>query len=195
MTCGVVYVRVVMILAGAGRRLNPVTTPHSPLTDAHLPAGAETADDAAPVEVVEMWTDGACKGNPGVGGWGAWMRFGEHERELFGGEAHTTNNRMELLAVIRGLRALNRPCRVILHVDSSYVMKGMTTWLAGWKRNGWRTGDKKPVKNVELWQELEAEVARHDVEWRWVKGHSGDPGNERADQLANRGVDQVRAAR
>ena len=178
-----------------------MTTFDSPRADAALRSpidpqvGTETSSDAEAPQVVEMWTDGACKGNPGVGGWGAWMRFGEHERELFGGEAHTTNNRMELLAVIRGLRALNRPCRVILHVDSSYVMKGMTTWLAGWKRNGWRTGDKKPVKNVELWQELEAEVARHDVEWRWVKGHSGDPGNERADQLANRGVDQVRAAR
>lgn len=147
--------------------------------------------DDAPV--VEMWTDGACKGNPGVGGWGTWMRFGDRDKELWGGEAATTNNRMELTAVIEGLRALLRPCRVTLHVDSTYVMKGLTEWLPGWKRNGWRTGDKKPVKNKELWQALEAEVARHHVTWVWVKGHAGDPGNERADALANRGVDDVRA--
>ena len=140
-----------------------------------------------------MWTDGACKGNPGVGGWGAWMRTESHERELFGGEVLTTNNRMELTAVIEGLRALKRPCAVTLHVDSTYVMHGITSWLAGWKRNGWRTSDKKPVKNQELWQELEAELARHQVAWEWVKGHAGDPGNERADKLANRGVDAVRA--
>ncbi len=138
--------------------------------------------------VVEMWTDGACKGNPGPGGWGAWMQSGGHERELFGGEAQTTNNRMELMAVIQALRALNKSCEVTLHVDSSYVMNGMTKWISGWKRNGWKTGAKKPVKNVELWQELEIEVARHTVHWKWVKGHSGDPGNERADDLANRGV-------
>lgn len=142
---------------------------------------------------VEMWTDGACKGNPGVGGWGAWMRFGSHERELWGGEAATTNNRMELTAVIEGLRALTRPCDVTLHVDSTYVMNGVTKWVHGWKRNGWLTGDKKPVKNKELWQELDAEVARHTIHWVWVKGHAGDPGNERADALANRGVDDVRA--
>jgi len=143
---------------------------------------------------VEMWTDGACKGNPGPGGWGAWMRSGEHERELFGGEALTTNNRMELTAVIEGMRALSRPCEVTLHVDSAYVMNGVQRWIAGWKRNGWRTADKKPVKNVELWQELDAELARHRVHWVWVKGHAGDPGNERADALANRGVDTVRTA-
>lgn len=142
--------------------------------------------------IVEMWTDGACKGNPGPGGWGAWLKFGNHERELFGGEAHTTNNRMELMAVIQGLRALNRSCVVKLHVDSSYVMNGMTKWINGWKRNGWRTGDKKPVKNVELWQELDAEVNKHTIHWEWVRGHSGDPGNERADALANRGVESVR---
>ncbi len=147
-------------------------------------------DDAA---VVEMWTDGACKGNPGVGGWGAWMRFGDQEKELWGGEAATTNNRMELTAVIEGLRALRRPCRVTLHVDSTYVMNGLTKWLPNWKRNGWVTGEKKPVKNKELWQALEAEVERHHVTWVWVKGHAGDPGNERADGLANRGVDDVRA--
>ena len=145
--------------------------------------------------VVEMWTDGACKGNPGVGGWGAWMRSGGHEQELWGGEAVTTNNRMELTAVIEGLRALTRPCAVTLHVDSTYVMQGMKSWLAGWKRNGWLTGAKQPVKNKELWQALDAEVGRHAVTWVWVKGHSGDPGNERADGLANRGVDEVRAGR
>ncbi len=142
---------------------------------------------------VEMWTDGACKGNPGVGGWGAWMRSGTHERELFGGEEVTTNNRMELTAVIEGLRALRGPSVVRLHVDSTYVMNGLTKWMHGWKRNGWLTGDKKPVKNKELWQALDAEVARHHVTWVWVKGHAGDPGNERADALANKGVAAVRA--
>ena len=141
-----------------------------------------------------MWTDGACKGNPGIGGWGAWMRSGAHERELFGGEAHTTNNKMELTAVIEGLRALKEPCDVTLHVDSTYVMQGVKTWMAGWKRNGWCTADKKPVKNQELWQALDIEVARHHVTWVWVKGHAGDPGNERADQLANKGVEATRAA-
>ena len=135
-----------------------------------------------------MWTDGACKGNPGPGGWGAWMRFDGHERELCGGEALTTNNRMELTAVIQGLRALTRPCSVTLHVDSTYVMHGVTRWIASWKRNGWLTSAKKLVKNAELWRELDAEVARHAVTWVWVKGHAGDPGNERADRLANRGV-------
>jgi ribonuclease HI len=157
-----------------------------------------TSDTPAPASPgtpahVEMWTDGACKGNPGVGGWGALLRSGGHERELFGGEAVTTNNRMELTAVIEGLRALNQPCRVDLHVDSQYVMQGVTKWIAGWKRNGWRTADKKPVKNQDLWQELDAQVARHAISWHWVKGHAGDPGNEHADALANRGVDQVRA--
>jgi ribonuclease HI len=141
---------------------------------------------------VQMWTDGACKGNPGPGGWGVLMTWGPHTKELFGGEAVTTNNRMELMAVIRGLESLRRPSDVQLHVDSSYVMNGMTKWIHGWQRNGWRTADKKPVKNAELWQELQAQVARHTVRWEWVKGHAGDPGNERADQLANLGVDQVR---
>lgn len=141
---------------------------------------------------LHMWTDGACKGNPGPGGWGVLMTYGVHTKELFGGEALTTNNRMELVAVIRGLAWLTRPSLVHLHVDSVYVMNGMTRWIHGWKRNGWRTADKKPVKNAELWQELETEVARHQVRWEWVKGHAGDPGNERADQLANLGVDQVR---
>ena len=142
---------------------------------------------------VHMWTDGACKGNPGPGGWGVLMTYGEHTRELFGGEPVTTNNRMELLAVIRGLEALNRPSLVHLHVDSAYVMNGMTKWIHGWKRNGWRTAGKQPVKNAELWQELEELGGRHEVSWEWVKGHAGDPGNERADQLANLGVEQVRA--
>lgn len=139
-----------------------------------------------------MWTDGACKGNPGVGGWGVLMHSGSHERELFGGAGQTTNNQMELTAVIEGLRALNRRCRVQLHVDSTYVMKGMQEWLPTWKRNGWRTAAKKPVKNAELWRELDAQVAQHEITWVWVKGHSGDAGNERADELANRGVEVAR---
>jgi ribonuclease HI len=139
-------------------------------------------------DAVEMWTDGACKGNPGPGGWGVWMRSGGHERELFGGNPLTTNNRMELTAVIEGLRALKRPCDVTLHVDSTYVMDGLTRWMLGWKRNGWKTSAKTPVKNAELWRTLDAEAARHTVTWVWVKGHAGDIGNEKADALANRGV-------
>ena len=137
---------------------------------------------------VHMYTDGACKGNPGPGGWGVLMTYGEHRKELFGGEALTTNNRMELLAVIRGLESLTRSSDVHLHVDSSYVMNGITKWIHGWKRNGWRTADKKPVKNVELWQSLDAAVARHEIDWRWVQGHAGDAMNERADELANDGM-------
>jgi ribonuclease HI len=139
---------------------------------------------------VEIYTDGACKGNPGAGGWGALLLSGKSEKELFGGEAATTNNRMELMAVIEALRALQRPCHVVLHLDSEYVRKGITEWISGWKARGWRTAAKQPVKNVDLWQQLDALVAGagHRIEWRWVKGHSGDPGNERADQLANRGV-------
>lgn len=137
---------------------------------------------------VYIYTDGACKGNPGPGGWGALLRWGEHEKELFGGEPLTTNNRMELTAVIRALAALERPVRVELHTDSQYVQKGITEWLPGWKRRGWKTADRKPVKNEDLWRELEAQVARHDVHWHWVRGHAGHPENERADALANRGV-------
>ncbi|MBU4609819.1 ribonuclease HI [Achromobacter sp. GG226] len=143
-------------------------------------------------DFVEIWTDGACKGNPGPGGWGALMRAGDHEKTLHGGEPHTTNNRMELLAVIEALRALKRTCRVVLHTDSQYVQKGITGWIINWKRRGWITADKKPVKNADLWQQLDAECARHEVEWRWVRGHDGDPGNERADQLANQGVAELR---
>jgi len=144
-------------------------------------------------EAVEIWTDGACKGNPGPGGWGVLLKTGSIEKTLHGGEPLTTNNRMEMLAVIEALGALKRPCKVLLHVDSQYVMKGMTEWIHGWKQRGWRTADKKPVKNADLWQRMEEEVAKHTITWKWVKGHAGDPGNERADLLANRGVEEARA--
>ncbi|WP_461534611.1 ribonuclease HI [Spongorhabdus nitratireducens] len=141
--------------------------------------------------VVEIYTDGACKGNPGPGGWGALLRYGKHERELCGGELETTNNRMELTAAIEALRALKRPCPVKLTTDSQYVRQGITQWMVNWKKRQWKTASKQPVKNADLWKELDQEVARHQIEWCWVKGHSGHPGNEAADQLANRGVDQV----
>lgn len=144
-------------------------------------------------KVVEIWTDGACKGNPGVGGWGALLRHGTHEKTLCGGEADTTNNRMELMAVIEALKALKRRCRVVIHTDSQYVQKGMTQWLANWKQRGWKTAARQPVKNADLWQALDALVQQHDVSWRWVRGHAGDPGNERADALANEGVAQIQA--
>jgi ribonuclease HI len=137
---------------------------------------------------VTMYTDGACKGNPGPGGWGVLLRAGENERELFGGEPQTTNNRMELTAAIEGLRALTRPCKVTLYTDSTYVMQGITQWMTNWKRNGWRTADKKPVKNADLWQALDAARAPHQVDWQWVKGHASNDGNNRADALANKGV-------
>lgn len=143
-------------------------------------------------DTVVVYTDGACKGNPGPGGWGAFLRWGGHEKELFGGEALTTNNRMELTAVIEALASLKRGCRVAIYTDSEYVRNGITTWIKGWKARGWRTADRKPVKNVELWQRLEALEAKHQVRWHWVRGHAGDPGNERADRLANRGVESVR---
>lgn len=142
---------------------------------------------------VHLYTDGACKGNPGPGGWGVLMRYGAHEKELWGGEGHTTNNRMELMAAIEGLKALTRPCEVVLTTDSQYVKQGINSWLAGWKRNGWRTADKKPVKNQDLWQQLDEQCQRHQVEWRWVKGHAGHAENERADILANRGAAEVSA--
>ena len=139
-------------------------------------------------EVVDIYTDGACKGNPGPGGWGVWLKWGDHEKELFGGEPETTNNRMELTAVIEALASLKRRCRVRLHTDSQYVQIGISTWIHDWKKRGWRTADKKPVKNVDLWQKLDELVGKHDIEWIWVRGHDGNPGNERADELANRGV-------
>ena len=141
---------------------------------------------------VELFTDGACKGNPGVGGWGALLRYGQHEKELFGGELNTTNNRMELKAAIEGLAALSRPCDVVLTTDSKYVKQGIQQWMAGWKRNGWKTAAKQPVKNQDLWQALDQACQRHQVEWRWVKGHAGHDENERADQLATRGVESVK---
>jgi ribonuclease HI len=142
-------------------------------------------------ELVVIYADGACKGNPGPGGWGAWISMGGHSKELCGGEPVTTNNRMELMAVIRALQALKRACDVKVYTDSVYVQKGMTEWIGAWKKRGWRTADKKPVKNEDLWQELDAIAQQHTVEWLWVKGHAGDAGNERADALANQGVAQV----
>ncbi|APL93176.1 ribonuclease H [Sphingobium sp. TA15] len=141
---------------------------------------------------VEIFTDGACKGNPGPGGWGAVLRFGEKEKEISGGEAQTTNNRMEMMAAVQALETLKRPCRVTLHTDSKYVMDGITKWVFGWQKNGWKTADRKPVKNAELWQELVRAAARHKVTWQWVKGHAGHPENERADQLACAAAEQFR---
>lgn len=146
----------------------------------------------AQTDKVTLYTDGACKGNPGSGGWGVFLRYGEHEKELCGGEADTTNNRMELTAAIRGLEALKRPCQVDLFTDSQYVRKGITEWINGWKKNGWKTASKQPVKNDDLWRSLDELTKKHAVKWHWVKGHAGDPGNERADQLANRGVGLAR---
>jgi ribonuclease HI len=147
------------------------------------------------MSVVVIYTDGACKGNPGPGGWGALLQAAGTEKELFGGEPLTTNNRMELMAVIQALTALKRPCAIKLYLDSEYVRKGITEWIHGWKARGWRTASKQPVKNVELWQQLDALVhqAGHRIDWHWVKGHAGDIGNERADALANRGVAQIQA--
>jgi ribonuclease HI len=137
---------------------------------------------------VIIHTDGACRGNPGPGGWGAILQYGEREKELWGGELATTNNRMELMGAIRALEALTRPCRVELHTDSQYVMKGITQWISGWKARGWRTADKSPVKNDDLWKRLDAARAKHTVDWRWIKGHAGHDLNERADELARRGM-------
>ena len=144
-------------------------------------------------EVVKIYTDGACKGNPGPGGWGALLHYKGHEKELSGGERETTNNRMELMAVIRALESLKRPSEVLITTDSQYVMKGMTEWIKNWKRNGWRTAAKKQVKNADLWQELDSFVKQHQVKWAWVKGHSGHAENERADDLANLGITKMRA--
>lgn len=140
---------------------------------------------------VEVFTDGACRGNPGPGGWGAILRYGESEKELYGGEAETTNNRMELTAAIKALESLTRACHVRLTTDSEYVKNGITQWLPNWKARGWRTASRKPVKNADLWQRLEQAAARHQVQWHWVRGHSGHPENERADALANRGIDEL----
>ena len=143
------------------------------------------------MDKVEIFTDGACKGNPGTGGWGALLISGGNEKELFGGERNTTNNRMELLAVIEALKVLKKPCEVTVHTDSQYVQKGISEWIHGWKARGWKTAAKAPVKNVDLWQALDAAQAQHQMQWRWIKGHAGHVGNERADQLANRGVTTV----
>jgi len=145
------------------------------------------------MDKIEIYTDGACKGNPGVGGWGALLVAGDKEKEMCGGEKETTNNRMELMAVIQALGALKRPCHITLHTDSQYVLKGITEWITGWKAKGWKTASKAPVKNVDLWQALDAAQSTHKIEWRWVRGHTGHHGNERADQLANRGVEKVLA--
>jgi ribonuclease HI len=142
-------------------------------------------------EIIEIFTDGACKGNPGVGGWGALLRSKGKERELFGGEAHTTNNRMELMGAIAALEALKRHCQVKLHTDSKYVQQGITTWVHDWKKSGWKTASKQPVKNEDLWRRLDTLAAQHQIEWVWVKGHAGHNGNERADELANRGVEMM----
>jgi len=144
-------------------------------------------------EIVEIFTDGACSGNPGPGGWGAILRAGEHEKTLYGGEPDTTNNRMELLAVIRALETLKRPVKARVHTDSQYVQKGISEWIHGWKKKGWMTAAKKPVKNADLWKALDAAQAAHDVEWVWVKGHAGHVDNERADALARQGVDDIRS--
>jgi ribonuclease HI len=143
------------------------------------------------MKTVEVFTDGGCRGNPGPGGWGAVLRFGGHERELHGSEANTTNNRMELLAAISALEAMTEPCSVVLTTDSTYVKDGITRWIRNWKANGWKTAAKKPVKNKDLWERLDAECLRHQVDWRWVKGHAGHPENERADGLANLAMDEL----
>ena len=146
------------------------------------------------MKTVEVFTDGGCRGNPGPGGWGAVLRFGGHERELLGSEENTTNNRMELLAAISALEAMTEPCKVVLTTDSTYVKDGITRWIRNWKANGWKTAAKKPVKNKDLWERLDAECLRHQVDWRWVKGHAGHPENERADGLANLAMDELGAS-
>ena len=142
-------------------------------------------------EIVEVYTDGACRGNPGPGGWGVLLRYGDTEKELYGGESETTNNRMELMAAIQALENLKRDCKVSLTTDSQYVRKGITEWMANWKKRGWKTASKQPVKNKDLWQRLDKAATQHQVEWHWVRGHTGHPENERADQLANRGIDEL----
>lgn len=143
------------------------------------------------MKTVTLYTDGACRGNPGPGGWGVWLKYGDHEREMHGGEKETTNNRMELMAAIKGLEAIKGSCQVELYTDSKYVLQGITEWMANWKKNNWKTAAKKPVKNVDLWRLLDEESARHQINWHWVKGHDGNPGNEKADELANLGIDNL----
>lgn len=143
------------------------------------------------MKAVEIYTDGACRGNPGPGGWGVWLKSDNAEKELFGGENQTTNNRMELMAAIQALEVLNQSCHITLHSDSKYVLQGITQWMDNWKKRGWKTAAKKPVKNEDLWRRLDTAMQRHDVEWNWVKGHSGNIGNEKADQLANKGIDDL----
>lgn len=144
---------------------------------------------------VEIYTDGACRGNPGPGGWGAVLRYGGREKSLHGSAAQTTNNRMELTAAIQALESLKRPCRVVLTTDSQYLRRGIIEWLPNWKRRGWRTAERKPVKNADLWQRLDTLAARHEIDWQWVRGHNGHPGNEQADRLANQGIDEMLAGR
>ena len=143
------------------------------------------------MQIVEVYTDGACRGNPGPGGWGAWLKIGEAEKELCGGEPETTNNRMELMAAIQALETLNQPCVIKLYSDSKYVLQGITEWMDNWKKRGWKTAAKKPVKNEDLWRRLDAAMQQHEINWIWVKGHSGNPGNDKADQLANQGIDSL----
>ena len=169
----------------------PAAQPLAPLTEPVLEPAAPGAAAVTEAATIDIWTDGACRGNPGPGGWGALLRSGTHERELHGGAAGTTNNRMELTAVIEALAAVKRPSRVVIHTDSQYVKRGITEWLAQWQQRGWKTSTNKPVKNVDLWQRLAAQAARHQIEWRWVPGHAGVEGNERADALANRGIDEM----
>lgn len=140
---------------------------------------------------INIYTDGACRGNPGPGGWGALLQYGDKQKKLYGGEANTTNNRMELMAVIKALESLTRPCEIKVISDSKYVLQGITEWIINWKKRGWKTASKKPVLNVDLWQQLDSLVGEHQIDWQWVKGHSGDPGNEMADQLANQGIDEL----
>jgi len=163
------------------------------MASSDLLAGATgiAGETEAAGEAVEMYTDGACSGNPGPGGWGVILRYKGREKELYGGDPETTNNRMELKAAIEGLRALTRPSKVALYTDSKYVMDGITQWLEGWKAKGWKTAAKKPVKNQELWETLDTEIQRHEINWHWVKGHAGHPENERADELARRGTAEV----
>ena len=167
----------------------------APRVDGCVQAATPNAGSVTEPAEIEIWTDGACRGNPGPGGWGALLVSGEHRRELHGGALVTTNNRMELTAVIEALTAIKRPSRLVVHTDSQYVKLGITEWIGPWQKRGWKTADRKPVKNIDLWQRLAEEAAKHRIEWRWVKGHAGVEGNERADALANQGLDETLSAR